>query len=101
MHSYLVTTTIVDDSPRLVLIGSIESYTDHFAEQSRISYYPGYAASYPHGMRVAKTCNIAIIDVDIHSRYRVMQLLSSNPFHTFGANMRHINLHSEFPEIFL
>ena len=101
MYPYLVTTTTVDDTPRLVVIGHLSEYTDHFQEQSRICYYPGRWTACQSGMRVAKSRNIAIVNVNTWHMSQVIQLLSTNPFHTFDANMRHIDLHAEFPEVFL
>ena len=96
MYQYLVTTTTVDDIPQLVVIGHYDPcYRAHVAKYQRISYCFGRST------RVAKSCNIAIVYINTWHMSKAIQLLSTNPFHTFDANMRHINLHAEFPEVFI
>lgn len=96
MTSYLVTTATIDDIPQLVVIGHYDScYQDHVAKYQRISY------CFERSTRVAKACNIAIINYDSPSMFSLMQLLKSNSFSTFGLNLSTINLHIEYPEVFL
>lgn len=95
MYQYLVTTTTVDDTPELVVIGRYSDYIDHLTKYRRVSYCFGRST------RVAKACNIAIINYDSPRMYQLMLLLKSTPFQTFNSHMGTINLQSEYPELLL
>lgn len=101
MHSYLVTTTTDNNVPRLVVIGHLDSYIDHLSKHERLTYFPGYAHRTKSGMRVAKQANIAIVNVNTRYMYNVVKMLATSPFTTFDANLEHIDLQSQYPELFL
>lgn len=101
MYQYLITTTTDDDIPRLVVIGHLDSYIDHLTKYQRVSYYPGNYCRCGDGMRVAKIVNIAIVETNSRYRYNLVKQLTNTPFTTFGANLTHIDLQSQYPELFL
>jgi len=102
MYSFLVTTTRKNDgTPKIVVIGDPSDYSEHLAKYHRISYFPGYDVSCYNGARIAKKANIAVVNTPTVNAYKLIEQLSSVPFSTIGANMKTIDLQSEYPELFV
>ena len=105
MPQYLVTTVDTETSPKTLIIDTYtERIATHIAKHHRVSYYYPYTLSSTSSTRsrVAKVENLAIINMPpFIGRQQQSNVIKSIPFTTYGLNLKVIDLHSAYPELFL
>ena len=104
MPQYLVTTVETETSATTLVIDTYtERIATHIAKYHRINYYYpyGFTSTNSKQSRVAKVENLAIINMPFVNWRQQRNVIKNLPFTTYGLNLKVIDLHSAYPELFL